>query len=79
MSKKDYEPICLGIISVWMIEHGYATGHGDTVDDLLQNLEMQVLGRAGAIMERNARATPAQMPSSEQHDSYGFHDGKVKS
>ena len=26
----------------WMIERGYATGHGDTVEDLLKELEWQI-------------------------------------
>ena len=25
-------------VAQWMIEHGYATGHGDTLDDLLTEL-----------------------------------------
>lgn len=26
----------------WMLGHGFATGHGDTVDDLLSELEWQI-------------------------------------
>ena len=29
-------------VAAWMIERGYATGHGDTVEDLLKELEWQV-------------------------------------
>jgi hypothetical protein len=29
-------------IAEWMIKHGYATGHGDTAEDLLEELEWQV-------------------------------------
>ena len=29
----------------WMIERGYATGHGDTVEDLLKELEWQIAER----------------------------------
>ena len=29
-------------VSVWMIQRSYATGHGDTTEDLLQELEWQV-------------------------------------
>ena len=29
----------------WMIERGYATGHGDTIDDLLKELEWQIAER----------------------------------
>ena len=32
-------------VAKWMIEKGYATGHGDTVEDLLKELESQVLER----------------------------------
>lgn len=32
-------------ISQWMMEHGYATGHGTSVGDLLQELEWQVAER----------------------------------
>ena len=30
-------------IAQWMIQQGYATGHGDTVEDLLKELEWQIL------------------------------------
>jgi hypothetical protein len=29
-------------VAVWMIQRSYATGHGDTTEDLLQELEWQV-------------------------------------
>jgi hypothetical protein len=29
-------------LAIWMIDHGFATGHGDTLDDLLHELEWQV-------------------------------------
>ena len=29
-------------IAQWMIERGYATGHGDTVEDLLKELAWQI-------------------------------------
>jgi hypothetical protein len=29
-------------VAQWMIDHSYATGHGDTVEDLLGELEWQV-------------------------------------
>jgi hypothetical protein len=29
-------------LAAWMIERGYATGHGDTIEDLLQELDWQV-------------------------------------
>ena len=32
-------------IAQWMIQKGYATGHGDTVEDLLKELEWQAAER----------------------------------
>lgn len=29
-------------LAAWMIEHGFATGHGDSIDDLLKELSWQV-------------------------------------
>ena len=29
-------------LAQWMIEKGYATGHGDTIEDLLNELEWQI-------------------------------------
>ena len=29
-------------VAIWMIEHSYATGHGDTTEDLLKELEWQI-------------------------------------
>ena len=42
-------------VAAWMIELGYATGHGDTVEDLLNELEWQVRER-----ERDACAKVAE-------------------
>jgi hypothetical protein len=30
-------------LAKWMIQHSYATGHGDTMEDLLKELEGQVI------------------------------------
>ena len=30
-------------VARWMIQHGYATGHGDSIEDLLEELEWQIL------------------------------------
>jgi hypothetical protein len=30
------------IVAAWMIKHGFATGHGDTLTDLLEELSWQV-------------------------------------
>ena len=32
-------------LATWMMEKGYATGHGDTIEDLLTELEWQVRER----------------------------------
>ena len=32
-------------LAAWMIERGYSTGHGDTVEDLLKELEWQIAER----------------------------------
>lgn len=29
-------------LAIWMIDHGFATGHGDTLDDLLHEMAWQV-------------------------------------
>lgn len=35
-------------IAAWMIEHSYATGHGDTVDGMLVELEAQAIRRGAS-------------------------------
>ena len=32
----------LEIVAAWMTKYGYATGHGDTIDQLLRELVWQV-------------------------------------
>ena len=32
-------------VAKWMMGQGYATGHGDTIEDLLKELELQVAER----------------------------------
>ena len=49
-------------VAQWMIRQGYATGHGDTVEDLLKELEWQAADR-----EREACARMC--------DLYGMPDG----
>ena len=41
-------------LAAWMIERGYATGHGDTTEDLLKELDWQIEERV--INEREACA-----------------------
>ena len=33
-------------VAKWMVERGYSTGHGDTIEDLLKELEWQVAERS---------------------------------
>ena len=53
-------------VAQWMIERGYATGHGDNIEDLLKELEWQVAER-----EREACAKLCD----EQSDKDGFEGG----
>ena len=32
-------------VAAWMMERGYATGHGDSIEDLLQELDWQIRER----------------------------------
>ena len=41
-------------VAAWMIQRSYATGHGDTTEDLLKELDWQIAERIAA--EREARA-----------------------
>ena len=49
-------------LAQWMIQRGYATGHGDSVEDLLQELDWQIAENwnraliAGITTEREACA-----------------------
>jgi hypothetical protein len=56
-------------IAEWMMKHGYATGHGDTVVDLLTELEWQV-----AEKEREACAKLCESMSTQIHgyDKHGY-------
>ena len=51
-------------VAAWMIQRGYATGHGDTTEDLLNELNWQIAERIAAereacakLCERMARRT----------------------
>ena len=50
-------------LAAWMMRQGYATGHGDTVEDLLKELEWQIAER-----EREACAVIAETPISGEQD-----------
>ena len=32
-------------LAQWMMAHGYATGHGDTIEDLLVELDIEIVDR----------------------------------
>lgn len=49
-------------VVIWMMERGYATGHGDEVEDLLVELEAQAKERGAneqttAMTEKEAERT----------------------
>lgn len=44
------------VIAKWMIERGYATGHGDNIEDMLAELEWQAKERG--IREANSKQHP---------------------
>ena len=50
-------------VAKWMVERGYATGHGDTVEDLLEEIDWQVAER-----EREGCAKIAETPFSGEQD-----------
>jgi hypothetical protein len=45
----------LETLAQWMIQRGYATGHGDTVADLLHELDWQITERLEGPARRHAR------------------------
>jgi hypothetical protein len=50
-------------VAAWMMQRGYATGHGGTIEDLLQELDWQIRER-----EREACAVIAETPISGEQD-----------
>ena len=36
-------------LAQWMIQRGYATGHGDSIEDLLQELDWQIAEKQGPV------------------------------
>jgi hypothetical protein len=47
-------------LAQWMIQHSYATGHGDTMEDLLKELEWQIKERIDAWEHSLAEAIRAR-------------------
>ena len=37
-------------VAAWMMQRGYATGHGDTIEDLLTELDWQIAERIDAAI-----------------------------
>ena len=62
----------------WMMQHGYATGHGDTMEDLLVELDIQIVEnwtRAlvnGVQGEREACAVDCEMMERKVQGLSGF-------
>ncbi len=42
-------------VAAWMIQRGYATGHGDTTENLLKELDWQIDARIAAEREACAK------------------------
>lgn len=54
----------IGKLASWMMQHGYATGHGESVDDLLAELTWQI--KEKIEMEREACAKVCEdLPADE--------------
>lgn len=53
-------------VAAWMMARGYATGHGDSVEDLLHELEWQIREQ-----EREACAAMAEAFHHHQYDFTG--------
>ena len=64
----------------WMIKRGYATGHGETMEDLLAELDWQIVDnwtRAmmnGVLTEREACAKLCQKMRSESDAEFYGHE-----
>ena len=49
-------------LAAWMIERGYATGHGDSTEDLLKELEWQIAEREREACAMEAEYEAARWP-----------------
>jgi hypothetical protein len=64
-------------LATWMIAKGYATGHGDSIEDLLQELDWQIAENwtrgmvNGVEAEREACAKLADLVAREIDDTNG--------
>ena len=57
-------------LAAWMIERGYATGHGDTVEDLLKELEWQIEERIRNEREACAKVCDAVQKKNEDDGAW---------
>jgi hypothetical protein len=57
MEEEKQRPLTL--ICEWMIKNGYATGHGESVDDLLHQLDWQLEEQIKLAKERERKAFEA--------------------
>ncbi len=76
MTKEDLERFAAIVAAAerekltnWMWSLGYATGHGDTIEDLLDHLRTQITERleAEVLMEREACAEVAETTVCDTH------------
>lgn len=69
-------------VAAWMIAKSYATGHGDTVEDMLGELEWQAMERmrnkAEAAAKGSSEEFDFQSTLAECRDNeYSFHNGRI--
>ena len=55
---KTNEDLCRERVAEWIIEQGYATGHGDTLEDLLNELISQVAEDAAITSVKYEHSKP---------------------
>jgi hypothetical protein len=60
-------------LAAWMIERGYATGHGDSTEDLLKELEWQI--EESVRNEREACAKVCEILGAEDDSFYAEFSG----
>ena len=63
-------------LAQWMIRQGYATGHGDTMEDLLEELEWQITEKLqiSATAERQRLHDKfMEIHKSQQHSNNYWH------
>ena len=57
-------------LAAWMIKRGYATGHGDTIEDLLAELDWQIKERIAIEREECAKVAETVYEDKKQDDIY---------